>query len=88
MSTLNTSNLKFTYIDQNYEWCGGFGAAVKSYERGVKQNDIRCFGNTMMHAYYVEKRLFGLLKSEVWWSLIGKENTAENIREFRQKIFS
>jgi hypothetical protein len=73
----------FTVGGREYEWCGGFGAIVKSYERGVQQGDVRIIGDEMLYAYLVYRRRFR--PAEVCWTLI--EPTIDAIYRLHRKFF-
>ncbi len=81
---IDTEGLKATYGDREYCWEGGFGAVISSLERGVKQGDVRAFGDELLYAWKVYPRL--LRKSRVCWSRVGKHD-AEWIREFKSRFF-
>lgn len=76
-------NLRFTSEGREYEWFGGYGAVVRSYERGVQRGDMRVIHGEVMYAYLVYPK--GLHRPEVAWTFL--EPTNERIREFRDKVF-
>lgn len=79
-------NLRFTVDGQRYEWSGGYGAVIKSYEWGVRRGDVRCILGRLFHAYLVyPSRLFA--PREVCWSFIGDALSNEAIRAFRAEVF-
>jgi hypothetical protein len=73
----------FTVGEREYEWHGGFGAIVKSRERGVQQGDVRIIGDEMMYAYLVYPKRFRA--PEVCWSVIAP--TIEAIDRLHGKFF-
>lgn len=66
-----------------YRWCGGYGAVVKSFERGVRIGDVRIIGEDLLYAHLVYPRF--LRPYEVCWTFI--EPTNERINEFHRKLF-
>lgn len=75
-------NLRFTSDGREYEWFGGYGAVIRSCERGVEKGTMRVIHGEIMYAYVVYPRLW---RSEVGWTFL--EPTNERIREFRDKVF-
>ena len=84
------------FVDsRKYYWYGGFGAVLMSYERGVKQGDIRMIGDIPFFAYRVNDSetfesypffsFFSLNKKQVSWTISNID--AEWIREFKAKLF-
>lgn len=74
----------FEHLDVVYQWCGGFGAIFKSWERGVKRGDVRYILDRMFYAYLVYPKW--LRRSEVCWTLTG-EFTVEDIRQVQRQAF-
>jgi len=77
------SNLTFESHGRRYEWAGGFGAVIKSYERGVKIGTMRFIEDATLYAYLVYPRRFR--PAEVCWTF--RKPTAEAIRAFRCRVF-
>lgn len=76
-------NIRFDYGGRTYDWHGGFGAVVKSFERGVSQGDMRVIVGERFYAYLVYPCWFG--KPGVCWTF--EEPTIERIRAFRAHVF-
>lgn len=74
-----STNIRFTVDGREYTWCGGFGAIIKSKERGVKQGECRVIGDILFFAYTV------CYNKDIAWSVPGR-TTAEQIREIKQKF--
>lgn len=84
-------NLRFELDGHGYTWSGGFGAILKSYEKGVKPGEIRMIAGIPFYAYQVsnpELALFSFLKSkkEVWWTIPSQHLSSEWIRDFKRAI--
>jgi hypothetical protein len=70
-----------------YRWIGGFGAVIKSDERGVSRNTVRQFGEQQLHAYMVYgPSWFGLRKQEISWTFASP--TIEQINAFGRLLFN
>lgn len=76
--------LTFESQGQRYEWSGGFGAVVKSYEHGVTIGTLRFIENATLYAYLVYPRRW-FRAPEVCWTF--REPTVEAIRDFRKRVF-
>lgn len=76
-------NLTFMSDGRVYHWSGGFGAVVKSFERGVQKGDTRIIEGELMYVYLVYPRRFR--PAEVCWTFIAPQIGA--IRSFRAKVF-
>lgn len=87
-----SEKLKVTYRGVEYTWSGGFGSIIESIESGVKQDEVRQFGNITLYVWQVEKSIFWSLfsdknkKSRICWSAVGVD--ANWIREFKRELFS
>ena len=87
---MSMSELTFTRTFDDgvtYEWSGGFGAVLKSRERGVKVGTVRYICRQTLYAYNVMTRpRWG--KREVWWSMPDTDSrvTMEDIRAFEKKF--
>lgn len=68
--------------DVKYEWCGWFGAVIKSKENGIKLGDTRVIYGTLFYAYIIEKRIFE--KNIVSWSVL---NSSTEVINDIKKIF-
>lgn len=66
-----------------YWWVGGYGAVIKSFERGMKIGDVRVIGEDMLYVYLIYPRFWRT--PEVCWTFIDPTN--ECINKFRQKLF-
>lgn len=75
-------NLRFTSDGRTYQWFGGYGAVIRSFERGVTLGTMRVIHGEEMYAYVVYP---GWWRREVGWTFL--EPTNERIREFREKVF-
>lgn len=82
---MNTTNILLVEPPITYEWHGGFGATLKSYERGVTVGTVRRIGHFNFYAYMVSKRF--MKQSEIAWALAEEDVTAERIREVRRRLF-
>lgn len=79
-------DITFKLGGTTYEWRGGYGAVIVSYERGLKAGDVRCIKGIIFTVFKVDKRgFFNLGKPEVCWTLPGNFN-AEWIAAFRCEI--
>ena len=76
--------IRFDSGDRTYQWCGGFGAILKSYEHGVRRGDVRMIGDELFYAYIVYPRW--LAPSEVCWTV--QAPSAEAIRALREKLLA
>ncbi len=47
------SSLTFTLNDVRYYWGGGFGAILKTQEKGIKVGEIRVIADVPMIATYI-----------------------------------
>lgn len=91
-----SEKLKVTYRGVEYTWSGGFGSIIESFESGVKQDEVRQFGNVTLYAYRVYKNsIFNIIftpslkqigKSKICWSAPNVD--ANWIREFKKELFS
>jgi hypothetical protein len=81
MSTID--NRRFDENGRTYYWSGGFGAVVKSFERGVSIGDIRVIAGNRLYVYLLYPRRFRA--SEVCWTF--EKPTIERIRDFRRHVF-
>lgn len=86
---IDARNLRIKIDGVEYEWGGGFGAIIKSWERGIKLGDMRMIGNVPFYCY-----MFGLKRRgvfgppEVCWSIPSPYLTTEWIRSFKRALFS
>lgn len=69
----------------NYEWVGGFGCILKSWERKVKQGEMRVIGDVIFHATRVYKHFLAPKKEICWITL--DNYSIENIRAIKKEIF-
>jgi hypothetical protein len=76
-------NRRFDEKGRTYLWCGGFGAVVKSFERGVTEGDLRVIAGSRLYAYIVYPRRFR--PSEVCWTF--EKPTIERIIAFQKHVF-
>ncbi len=76
------SSITFRENGRAYLWEGGSGAIFISWERGVKQGDVRIIKNELFYAYYVEPVWFK--KPEIWWTKPGRFTSSEEIKAIRQ----
>lgn len=84
-------NLRFELDDHDYTWSGGFGAILKSYEKGVKKGEIRMIAGVPFYAYTIRDMgivLFSFLKreQEVCWTISNNHLSIEWIRDFKKAI--
>ena len=77
-------NLKATISGVEYTWSGGFGAVLKSHERGVKKNDVRMIGKIVFFAFMVSNS--GWLREVSWCPQ--REIDAEWLRRLKAAIFA
>lgn len=82
----HATDIQFTLDDHWYQWDGGFGAILKSYERNVRKGDVRMICGIPFHVANVWS-MGGFRKPEVCWSIPDPWLTAEWIREFKRRIF-
>lgn len=75
--------LKATIRGVEYAWSGGFGAVIKSFERGVKLNEVRMIGGIVFYAYTVGRS--GWLSEIAWCPQ--QEIDAQWIRDFKAAMF-
>lgn len=80
---INSSNLKATIGDVEYQWEGGFGTVLSSIEKNVKEKEVRMVGDQLMYAWKIENRRFK--KPIVHWSF--PDIDAEQLRLFKRAIF-
>ena len=80
----DAENLKATISGVEYTWSGGFGTVLKSYERGVKKNEVRMIGKTIFFARIVSN---SGLRREVSWCPQEKID-AEWLRRLKSAIFA
>lgn len=80
---VHTECLKATICGVEYTWFGGFGAVMKSFERGVKLNEVRMIGNVVFYAYLVGRS--GWLREISWCPQ--QEISAQWIRDFKAAVF-
>lgn len=71
-----------------YTWGGGFGAVLKSRERGMRSGDIRMILDIPMHVFTVYDAEWFWQKPEVSWTIPTAYISAEWIREFKRVVFS
>ena len=76
-------NLKATIGGREYEWFGGFGSILVSYERGIHIGDVRIIGDTIFFCYSIE---WGFWKNRINWSIPG-DLTANTLRKIKRAIF-
>jgi hypothetical protein len=75
---------KYVDIDGfRYEWCGGMGSVLTSFEIFTKQGDLRRIGNVVFIAKEVQR---GWIWSEVWW-IPDRDFDYEFVRRFRKALF-
>jgi hypothetical protein len=84
---VDARNLRAEIGGVEYEWGGGFGAIIKSRERGVKVGDMRMIGGVPFYAYMLHRE-WQWSKPEVWWSIPNPHLTSEWIRAFKDAVFS
>jgi hypothetical protein len=84
-------SLYFTDGGREYEWGGGFGNILSSYENGVEQGQCRVIVNRIFYAFMIERKVLDrrTLKtsSRISWSVPGRP-TAELLREIKAEIFN
>ena len=80
----DAENLKATISGIEYTWSGGFGAVLKSYERGVKKNEVRMIGRIVFFAFNVSS---SGIRREVSWCPQEKID-AEWLRNLKSAIFA
>lgn len=78
-----STNRTFEIGGRLYKWSGGFGAILKSYERGVRVGDVRVIGDELLYAYLVYPRWFG--RAEVCWTQ--PKPSVEGIHDLQRKFF-
>ena len=82
-----SEKLKVTYRGVEYTWSGGFGSIIESFESGVKQDEVRQFGNISLYAWRVDKKCsVRWNKYKICWSAADVD--ANWIREFKRELFS
>lgn len=83
---INTDALseKVSIDGVEYNWHGGFGAVIKSYERGRKVGDLRSIGNIVFKVSYIHGNIF---RREVCWIPVEKF-TLGWVRRFKIALFS
>lgn len=85
-------NLRFKLGNVDYTWGGGFGAIIKSYEKGVKPGDVRMIAGVPFYVYMVEDTTFSWIpflkkQREVYWTIPNRHLSSEWIRNFKKVIF-
>ncbi len=75
---MGVGNIRVEIDGRDYTWCGGFGCILKSWERGVKQGDVRMISEELFYAYMVQGR-------EISWTVANCK--IEGIRFFKDKLF-
>lgn len=60
--------IKFETDGRWYEWVGGFGAIIRSYERGPQRGDMRFIKGNLMYVS-CEYRRGPFRRYEVCWSV-------------------
>lgn len=78
--------MKFKIILDNreYAFCGNYGAVLKSYEKGVRQGDVRMIARHLFYAYIIWPR--GRFKAPcVSWIPV-QGTTMEWVKEFKDSI--
>jgi hypothetical protein len=75
---------KYVDIDGfRYEWCGGLGAVLTSWEVFTRQGDLRKIGSVV----FVAREVYpGWIWSEVCWVPEG-EFDYETVQRFRKALF-
>ncbi len=88
--TIWSKDLRCTLNGVEYEWSGGFGAILKSRERGVKVGDLRMIGEVPFYAYRVDSAGDSWFweKPEIMWTIPNDFLTPEWIRAFKAALFS
>jgi hypothetical protein len=82
---MSADNIEVTIDDQIYEWVGGFGSILKSWERGVRVGDVRCIYGEFFHARFIyDNSWTWFARMEVCWTL--RDVSVERIQEFRQSL--
>ena len=70
-----------------YEWCGGFGAVLISYERGVRQGTMRRIGTGNFYASRIWTRgLCGFRPPQISW-LPDQEIDLTWIQQYKRELF-
>lgn len=72
-----TCKITFKSAGRTYEWCGGYGGIIKSYEYGVKKGQTRVIEDILFYAYSNYGR-------EINWSVIDVD--ADKIRMIKSKL--
>ena len=87
---VETRNLRCEISGVEYKWSGGFGAIIKSYERGLKPGDVRMIADVPFHVYTVCRgpRWWWWQKPEVFWTIPNAHLSVEWIRAFKSAIFA
>lgn len=75
---------RITIDGVEYTWVGGFGAILRSVERGRKYGDVRMIDGTLYYVYIISKRGW-CSAPEISWTI--RDPTTEKITEIKTKLF-
>lgn len=80
------SDLTINIEGVTYEWFGGLGCVVRSYERGIKNGDVRIIHDGMFYARVYQ---VGWLRTpEISWVPAFEEDQClDFIRSFKKRLF-
>lgn len=76
--------LKVNISGVDYIWSGGLGNILTSFEKRIKNNELRAIGNIIFRARTKYSRLF---RQEVCWCPV-EEIDIEWMRKFKKKLFN
>lgn len=87
---VNARNIRLEINDIDYEWHGSFGCVLKSYEKGIRQNDVRMIGNVVFYAYRAYKKRFSRVREISWVPQAENGATVEMefINKFKSAVFA
>jgi len=73
-----------TIDGRKYEWMGGLGSIIRSYERGVKQGDVRIIDDMLFYAYRVGA--WFITGRNISWTI--QNVTVEKVREIKERLLT
>lgn len=82
-SHISVDRIRVDIAGVEYEWCGGFGAVLKSRERRIVPGSTRMIAGILFHAAYVQPHGGWFGTPVVCWTIPNDAITADWIRAFK-----
>lgn len=67
-------------LDDKYEYAGGIGCWVRSFENNIDIGTVRMIGDKLMKATYKYKKFWK--KDEICWTPVEDINSYDSLREW------